>query len=299
MGEMDIPFGNQLPVVANAKPKESHFMPRHFAADFDAPVAANLIRNTLPSTGIVVISGKEKSGKTFLAMSLVLSVASGECFWQAMPDRKISDNAKDGVIIYISAEGQAGFRLRKKAHAIAKGWNAEKLKTIRFMDIQAAPNVREKSTLLDLIAEVKKPGQKIIAIVIDTVARTMHGNENDGETMAEYIDACDFIVREFNTLVLLVHHIGKDGEKGMRGHSSLPAVVDVEIRVEKKKDIRSASILLAKDFPEADGFFHFKLKPIDVGHDVEGNAVTSCIVLPCEAPDAQPEHQTKRRNGAI
>lgn len=278
--------------------KPSRFVLSQFAADFDQPVAAHLIRNTLPSTGLVVISGKEKSGKTFLAMSLVLSVASGERCWQAIPDRKISDNAKDGVVIYVSAEGQSGFRLRKKAHAAAKGWDAEKLKTIRFMDIQSAPNLRDKMILAELIAEIKKTGQKIVAIVIDTVARTLHGNENDGETMAEYVDACDFLVCEFNTLVMLVHHIGKDSDKGMRGHSSLPAAVNVEIRVERNGDVRSASIMLAKDFPEAIGFFHFKLEPVQIGQDVEGNTVTSCIVLPCEAPGAQPKHQTTRRNGA-
>jgi len=57
--------------------------------------------------------------------------------------------------------------------------------------------------------------------------------------------------------------------------------------------------MLAKDFPEAIGFFHFKLETVQVGQDVEGNTVSSCIVQPCEAPDAQPEHHTRSRNGAI
>lgn len=57
--------------------------------------------------------------------------------------------------------------------------------------------------------------------------------------------------------------------------------------------------MLAKDFPEAIGFFHFNLKPINVGYDVEGNVVSSCTVQPCKAPNVQPEHPTKGKNGAI
>lgn len=281
---------------------QSKFSLNSFSADFDKPVAAHLIRNLLPSTGLVVVSGKEKSGKTFLAMSMALSIAAGELFWQAMTSRKIGEASRDGVIIYISAEGQSGFRMRKKAHAFHKGWGPEKIKNIRFMDIQAAPNLRDRKTLNELILEIKKAGKKIVAIVVDTVARTLHGNENDGETMAEYVDSCDQLAREFNTLVMLVHHLGKDGEKGMRGHSSLPAAVDVEIRVERCNDVRTASVLLAKDFQEEVGFFNFKLKPVTVGKDEEGNDVTSCIVLPCEAPPPTPPSdrtcRTGGRNGA-
>jgi hypothetical protein len=257
---------------------------RKFSEDFDAPITSHLVRNTLPNSGLVVISGKEKSGKTFLALSLSLAISSGDPYWQSMPDRKISVEAPDGVVIYISAEGHAGFRLRKMAYAIHQGWDAEQLASIRLLDIQAAPNIRDKKALAELAAAIKKDGRSVVAIVIDTVARTIHGNENDGEVMSQYIDACDFLIHEFQTLVILVHHIGKDTEKGMRGHSSLVGAVDAELRVDKNGETRSVSIIRAKDIEECAGFFHFKLKPIVVGKDSDGNEVSSCVVVPCSKP---------------
>ena len=264
---------------------------RKFSDDFEAPLTTHLIRNTLPKSGLVVISGKEKSGKTFLALSISLSLSSGEEYWQSQPDRKISVTKPDGVVIFISAEGHAGFRLRKMAYAIHQEWDAEKLASIRLLDIQAAPNIRNEKSLTELAAVIKKEGRSVVAIVIDTVARTIHGNENDGEVMSQYINACDFLIREFQTLVLLVHHIGKDSEKGMRGHSSLVGAVDVELRVEKFGEIRSVSIIRAKDFEECAGFFHFKLKPIVVGKDADGNEVSSCVVVPCSKPSIRVKEQ--------
>lgn len=267
-----------------AQPKPSRFALNQFCEDFDRPVAAHLIRDILPASGLAIISGREKSGKTFLALNMVLSIASGERFWQALPGRKIQDASRDGIIIYISAEGTAGFRMRKKAHALFKGWSPEMMKSVRFFDIQAAPNMRNPSDLRDLITEISRTGRKISAIVIDTLARTLCGNENDGQEVTEYINSCDHLSREFKTLVVLVHHLGKDNEKGLRGHSSLPAAVDVEIRVERHDDVRSVSVMTAKDIPEQAGIFHFLLKPIVVGKDSEGGDVVSCHVLSCEPP---------------
>lgn len=271
-------------VLPPTKPK-SRFALTAFAEDFDKPIAAHLIRNLLPSTGLAVVSGKEKSGKTFLALSMVLAVASGERFWQGLPDRKIREASRDGIVIYISAEGSSGFRMRKKAHALSKGWKEDELKNIRFYDIQAAPNLRNAQDLLELVESVKQPQKPINAIVIDTVARTLYGNENDGSDMSEYIASCDHLAKVCNTLVILVHHMGKDTEKGMRGHSVLPAAVDVEIKVQRVDDIRSASIQTAKDIPEAIDFFHFKLKPVAVGKDEDGGDVVSCHLLQCETPN--------------
>lgn len=275
------------------QPKPSRFALNQFCEDFDRPVAAHLIRDILPAGGLAVISGREKSGKTFLALNMVLSVASGDRFWQALPNRKIQDSSRDGIIVYISAEGTAGFRMRKKAHAQFRGWSSEKMKSIRFFDIQAAPNMRNQKDLSDLITEISKTGKKISAIVIDTLARTLCGNENDGKELTEYVNSCDLLSREFNTLVILVHHLGKDNEKGMRGHSSLPAAVDVEIRVERHDDVRSVSIMTAKDIAEQEGIFHFLLKPIVVGKDSEGGDVVSCHVLACEAPNEKQKNSSK------
>lgn len=289
----DLPFGDDLPVVANKAPARSRFSLTRFADDFNKPIAAHLIRNILPAKGLVLVTGKEKSGKTFLIMSLMMSIASDELYWAGRKEHKISDASKDGIVVYVSAEGHAGFRLRKMAYAKEKGWSEEKLKSIRFFDVQAAPNLRNKAELNELIDQIKLAGWKVICVVVDTLARTINGNENDGEVMSEYVNSCSKLSDELDTLVILAHHLNKSDDSDIRGSSVLPGAIDAEIRVVKEEmkegqhwnvdNVRSASLRRCKDMAEAEKFYHFTIKPVLVGTDAEGNDVISCIAGQCSA----------------
>ena len=173
---LSLPFPDQAMSVKNEDEKHP-FALNPFFADFDKPIRAHLIRNILPATGLVAVTGKEKSGKSFFVNHLVLPIAAGEHVWSAIAEHKISDRSREGVVIYISAEGNAGFRARKMAYAKEKGWDSSM--DIRFLDVQAAPNLRDKSSLEALVKQIELSERRIVCIVVDTVARTMMGNESD------------------------------------------------------------------------------------------------------------------------
>ena len=49
--------------------------------------------------------------------------------------------------------------------------------------------------------------------------------------MAQYIRNITTLRSGFNCHVLIIHHSGKDKNKGARGHTSLRAAVDTEIEI--------------------------------------------------------------------
>ena len=88
-------------------------------------------------------------------------------------------------------------------------------------------------------------------MVIDTLARSMNGNENSPDDMGKYVASCARIREAGDTLTMVVHHTGKDLARGARGHSSLRAATDVELEVSKGED-GSGNVTVTKARDELD-----------------------------------------------
>ncbi len=99
----------------------------------------------------------------------------------------------------------------------------------------------------------------------------------------------------FGGAVLLVHHTGKDGTKGLRGHSSLYAALDAAIEVSRSDASREWSVAKSKDDAD-DGRHAFVLRVLELGDDEHGEPVTSCTVEPDDrvAPVRQGERQRRK-----
>jgi hypothetical protein len=115
------------------------------------------------------------------------------------------------------------------------------------------------------------------AIVIDTLNRSLHGSESKDEDMGAYVQAADRLREEFGCAVIIIHHCGINGERP-RGHTSLTGVVDAQFAVQKDTDgTILVSLELMKDGREG-ATMRCKLDPVDVGLDVHGRPITSCVV---------------------
>jgi hypothetical protein len=117
-------------------------------------------------------------------------------------------------------------------------------------------------------------------IVIDTLARAMGGgNENGPNDMGCFIKSIGYIQEEVGSHVLVVHHIGKDAERGPRGHSSLRAAADTMVEIQRPDGAKTsvATVIKQKDGPEG-AAYEFKLRSIQLGLDEDGDPVTTCIV---------------------
>ena len=77
--------------------------------------------------------------------------------------------------------------------------------------------------------------------------------------------------------LMLIHHTGKNHERGARGHSSLQAAVDTEIYLKSEDGLVCVSTTKQRDYQRADKLY-FYLKTVVLGIDADGDDVTSCVV---------------------
>lgn len=224
-----------------------------------------LIKQVLPRYGLGVIYGETGSGKTFSVLDLVLSIARGVS-WRGLRTRP-------GRVSYVCAEGAAGLGNRIEAYRRQHG---EDIGTFRA--ITDVPNLLRQDDVA-LAAQINHEGGADI-IVIDTLAQvTPGGDENSSESMGLALAHCRRLAATTGAFVLLVHHAGKDLSRGARGWSGLKAAADAELAVERNPTTDDRTLTISKLKDGTDGAtFHFKLQPVVLGQDEDGDAITSCVV---------------------
>lgn len=222
------------------------------------------IKGVLPRAELAMLYGPSGSGKSFLAFDIVAAVATGSS-WYGRRTAK-------GRVVYIVAEGATGFLNRLKAYAKAHSGTFPGIRIIAD-----APNLLGEADPVSLATEIEATGGADV-IVIDTLAVCSPGaDENAAKDMGRVIEHCKQLHKATGATVLLVHHSGKDDSKGARGWSGLRAAADAEIEVSRYADHRTAAVTKMKD-GEDGAEFAFKLVPVEMGVDSDGDPITSCVV---------------------
>jgi len=241
-----------------------------------------LAKGIIPRTGLVVIWGPPKCGKSFWTFDLVMHVALG---WEYRGRR-----VQQGPVVYVALEGAEGFRAR--VEAFRQRFLPETPDPVPFYLIADALNlVKDHADLIGCI-RVQAQGSLPIAVVIDTLNRSLAGSESDDKDMAAYIRAADAIRDAFGCVVIIVHHCGIDATRP-RGHTSLAGAVDAQIAVKRDgADNIVVTVERMKDGPEGDQIVS-RLEVVEVGLDADGDALTSCAVLPVEGVQVRPDINRK------
>lgn len=236
-----------------------------------------LIDGLLPAYGLAAVYGPPSCGKSFLTADAMMSVAAGR--------RWCGADVEQGAVIYIAAEGGPGFRKRIAAARMSHEYPRE----TPFALITDCPNLGAAEGDVPLLLQRIREQQSLLpipvkAIVIDTLARTMVGaDENGSADMGIFISNADTLAREMKCLVVVVHHTGKDVARGMRGSSALHGAADAEWAIDTDDDGRSVKIAKMKD--GEDGLsWRFDLEQIKVGTSTKGKPVTSCAVRTLNEP---------------
>src|SRR5262249_14507910 len=117
-----------------------------------------------------------------------------------------------------------------------------------------------------------------VAVVLDTLNRSIDGSESKDVDMGQYLAAAETIHQEFDCVVIIVHHCGVDATRP-RGHTSLTGAVDAQLSVKRDaaRDI-VVEVEAAKDFAEG-ATFTSALEVVEVGTTKEGDAITSCVIV--------------------
>jgi AAA domain len=223
----------------------------------------------LPRSGVVVIWGPPKCGKSFWATDLGLHIALA---WEYRGRR-----VQQATVVYIALEGRHGFPARIEAFKRHHGAQSAPFHLItKPLDL-----VRKAEALIESI-EAQLGDERPGVVFLDTLNRSLVGSESKDEDMAAYLGAAGKIEERFSCLVVIVHHCGIDATRP-RGHTSLSGAVEVQIAVKRGGAGEViATVELAKDMEEGAEIFS-RLELVDLGTDPDSDRITSLVVQPAEA----------------
>lgn len=271
---------------------------------FDATAAQPLgtvVEGLLHAGSVTLIYGPPKSGKSFLATDLALTVADKQAKeWMGHVI------VRPGPMLVVACEGHAGFWKRTKAAAKERGWDRDTfpkgfiLATGRPMliriDAHGMHYAPDPSSILEALEDAKRHGLDPVGIVIDTVFRSFGaGNVNASPDMNVYL-ACVAVLTDLAYAVALVHHEIKSGGTPA-GSVSLIGGSDNIIHVWRETETgerRLWQLEMAKDDAETEPRA-FTLEVVQVGLDPDGRKASSCVVRDAgSAPDASAKKKRGR-----
>lgn len=239
----------------------------------------DLVEGLLSMSSTSVIYGPSNTGKSFWVLDLGAAVAKGAPFLGTM-------ETSQGVVVYVALEGERGAKNRIKALMLANKLSPDS----PFYFCSGGISLLDQTSVEAVVQTIRKAsglaGMKCKLVIIDTLARAMPGgSENEGRDMGLFIRAIDQIRQDTGAHVAVVHHSGKNPENGARGHSSLRAAVDTEIRISRQEGSETSTVEITKQRDmEAVNRSAFCLTKVSLGHDVRGREITSCVVQMADLP---------------
>jgi hypothetical protein len=193
----------------------------------------------------------------------------------AYRDRRV----QQGPVVYCAFEGQTGIEAR--VAAFRQTFPIETDNEVPFyLEPVTLDLVQDHQELINTIKRQLETTAPVL-VVLDTLNRSLRGSENDPKDMAAYVAAADKIRASFNCAVIIVHHCGVDGTRP-RGHTALTGAVDAQLSVRREgTEAFVVEVECAKDGPQGDRIAS-KLEVVEVGKDIDGEIITSCVVQPAD-----------------
>lgn len=245
-----------------------------------------LIDEVITERSVMAIYGPSGSLKSFAAIDLGMAVAHG-LPWQGR-------DVKQGAVVYVTGEGTSQIGHRLDAWDIANGTEGF---DAPFHLIPLGVPISDPTWVSNLIADIEEAGIAPVMIWLDTLARTFgQGDENSQKDMNAYVAGVDRLRDTFGAVIGIVHHTGKDSDKGLRGSSALYAAMDTVIRTDRK----GMTVTLKnqqphgkqKDGAEFDDIaLEARVVTLDF-KDKKGRDVSSLALFACEKGDSEAESET-------
>lgn len=185
-----------------------------------------IVRDLIPEQSIVLVTASKGSFKTFLAMELAQSIATGISTFGITPELT-------GPTFYGAHEGRF---LIEKTHREAwcqdRGFDPE-----TDLGFYVAPGPRVGlgdmpmfGDAIQTVLDKRADGIPPRLIVLDTYSQCMLGmDENSPMDVGRFLYETGELRDRFGCSILILAHLGKDASRGTRGSNSLEAGVDTVI----------------------------------------------------------------------
>ena len=234
-----------------------------------------LIPDLLPSGAYALLVGASGTFKTFLALDIALSIATGVNFpW----DGNWPKIGAAGPVLFSVGEGRPEFRKRVMAWE-KRYWKGKHADGLVLAD--PVPLIQEDlNPYLDGALAMSESGYKLV--VIDTVGRAMQ------EYASAFTKMVETLQRELGCTVLALHHTGHESNRA-RGSSVFPADADTVLvteRAEKEMTV-ALSMFKQKDATEWDKPKMIAMEKVDLV--LGGRKMDSLVAVPAKESARAPE----------
>lgn len=240
-----------------SSPKQEDYSSLYLSGDeLDSlPQPKPIIDEVLYEHSLAILSGRDESFKSFIALDWALCIATGSS-WQGR-------QVKQGKALYVAGEGAYGLSARKKAWEAARDTQVDPhYFTVRIK----APNLYDNYGDIDeLLERVEAEGYKLV--VFDTLRRISGRAKSNSDEIAAVIDHLEDIKRVTGDgSVLTIAHTDK-GDNDTRGFSGIEDDVDI-VWHSTRKDLSESFTLentKMKDGPET---VKLDLTMVESGHSI-------------------------------
>jgi RecA-family ATPase len=171
------------------------------SVDPQPPEAVWLIQDLWLLSGVGILGGEPKLGKTFLAVEFAFAVATG------LPALGCYKTHQSGPVLFYCAEGSiSALRARFDGIALARSFDIQQL-NVFLIDVPVIQLDKEKDlNRLHLTIEQCRPKLLILDPFVRLMGRT---DENSSAEVSEILAALRTIQRTYDLAILLVHHARK------------------------------------------------------------------------------------------
>ena len=136
-----------------------------------------LVKDMLIKHSLTALVGPSYSGKSYVAVDLACSVASGIAF--------NGQDVEQGGVFYIIGEGRFGIRRRVDAWCVDRNTQIDDRFNLHFS--KHGLNLRDLASVQAIHRELRN-AEDVSLIIVDTLARSFGGgNENAPQDMGEFI----------------------------------------------------------------------------------------------------------------
>lgn len=217
--------------------------------------------------GVSVWFGPPKTYKTFNVLDMALSVSCG------LPWR--GNTVTQAPVLYLLGEGMGTFKYRVHVWLQARSEGRQ----AKFWTIPVGVPLSTPEGLSNAMAAIDSLPTLPGLIVIDTLNRHFGpGDENSSQDMTKFVQAIDAIRAHTRAHIAIVHHSGKDADKGARGSSALLGAVDNEFRITRTEGTKLCRIeCTAARHSDEPKPMTVELVKVDAIHPTTGEVMTSLL----------------------
>ncbi|OBG00702.1 hypothetical protein A5773_04230 [Mycobacterium sp. 852014-52450_SCH5900713] len=182
-----------------------------------------LVGKLLPAASLAHLIGMSQSLKSFVALDMALSLATGTPF---------VGSARFGVsapvpVIYVVGEGVRGVSKRVRAWCQQRGIDRRRA-LANLTVLEGAAQLGSQRDMDDVTAKVMETGAALV--VFDTQARCTVGlEENSATDQGRAVARIDALMRRTGAAVLVLHHTTKADPRNARGSVAWLNAVDVQL----------------------------------------------------------------------